>query len=63
MQLKLPQKEQFKKTAEGTGNLINNKTADAVTKTQTVELQVSSTSPQNILETVKNEHDKVIPSK
>ena len=33
MQLKLPQKEQFKKTAEGTGNLINNKTADAVTKT------------------------------
>ena len=28
-----------------------------------VELQVSRTSPQNILETVKNEHDKVIPSK
>ena len=32
MRLKLPQKEQLKKTAESTGDLIGNKIADQVTK-------------------------------
>ena len=42
-----------KKKAETTGDLIRNKIADEITK-------VSRTSPQNSLETVKNEHDKYL---
>ena len=44
MHLKLLQKEQFKKTAEATGDIIGNKNADRITK-------VSKTSPQNNSET------------
>ena len=40
MHLKLLQKEQLKKTAEATGDLIGNKIADRITK-------VSKTSPKN----------------
>ena len=44
MHLKLLQKEQFKKTAEATGDIIGNKNADRITK-------VSKTSPHNNSET------------
>ena len=40
MYLKVLQKEQFKKTAEATGDLIGNKIADKITR-------VSKTLPQN----------------
>ena len=46
--LKLHQKEQFKKTAEGTGDLIANKIADKI-------INVSKTSPKNSLETNEEE--------
>ena len=48
IQLKLLQKESFKKTAEATGNLIGSKIANRITK-------VSKNS-----ETVINKHDKEI---
>ena len=44
MHLQLHQKEQFKKKAEMTGDLIGNKIVDRITK-------VSKTSPQNNSET------------
>ena len=44
----------YKKTAEGTGDLIDNKIAYRITK-------VSKVSPQNNSETVPNEYDKEIP--
>ena len=53
MRLKLLQKESFKKTAEATGNLIDNKIANKMKK-------VSKTSQQINLELVTNEHDKEI---
>ena len=54
MRLKLLQKEQFKKKAEATCNLIGIKIANKITKCST-KLQ------QNNRETVKNEHEKEIP--
>ena len=48
MHLKLLQKEQSKKTVEETGDLIDNKITDRITK-------VSRTSAQNISETITNE--------
>ena len=56
MRLKLLRKEQFKKTAETTCDLIGNKVADRITK-------VSRNSQQNKSEKVTNEHDKVIHKK
>ena len=53
MRLKLLQKESFKKTAEATGNLIDNKIANKMKK-------VSKTSHQINSELVTNEHDKEI---
>ena len=49
--LKLLQKRVIQKTAETTGDLIGNKIANRITN-------VSSSSPQNNLETITNEHDK-----
>ena len=43
MQLQLPQKEQFKKIAEATGDLTGNKIANKITRS-------SKTSPQNNFE-------------
>ena len=54
MQLKMFQKDSFRKTAEATGDLIGYKIANKVTK-------VSKNSQQNTSETVTNEHDKKIP--
>ena len=54
MQLKMFQKDSFRKTAEATGDLISYKIANKVTK-------VSKNSQQNTSETVTNEHDKKIP--
>ena len=54
MNLKLLQKEQFKKTAEATSGFIVNKVDDKITK-------VWKTSPQSNSETVTNDHDKNIP--
>ena len=51
MQLKMFQKDSFRKTAEATGDLIGYKIANKVTK-------VSKNSQQNTSETVTNEHDK-----
>ena len=48
--LKPPQKEQFRETAESTGNFVG-KIADRITK-------VSRNSPQNNPETSTNEYDK-----
>ena len=53
MQLKMFQKDSFRKTAEATGDLIGYKIANKVTK-------VSKNSQQNTSETVTNEHDKEI---
>ena len=53
MQLKILQKNSFKKTAEATGDLIGYKIANKVPK-------VSKHSQQNTSETVTNEHDKKI---
>ena len=52
--LKTSSKQIIQKTAEGTGDLIGNKTANKITK-------LSKNSPQNNSETVTNEHDKEIP--
>ena len=52
--LKTVSKRTIQKTAEGTGDLFGNKIADKITK-------VSRISPQNSLETGKNEHDKETP--
>ena len=49
------QKEELKKTAEATDDLIGNKISDRTTK-------VSKHSPKNSSETFKNEHDKEIPN-
>ena len=54
MQLKILQKEQFKKTAEGSGDLIGNKITDKVTK-------ASKKLPQNNSEAITNDHDKETP--
>ena len=54
MQLKMFQKDSFRKTKEATGDLIGYKIANKVTK-------VSKNSQQNTSETVTNEHDKKIP--
>ena len=54
MRLKLLQKDQFKKKGEETGDLIDNKVANKITK-------ISKTLQKNYLETFKNEHDKVTP--
>ena len=56
MRLKLLRKEQFKKTAETTCDLISNKVTDRITK-------VSRNSQENKSEKVTNEHDKVMPKK
>ena len=53
MPLKLLQEELFKKSAEGTGDLIGNKIADRITK-------VSKISQQNNSEAFTNEQDKKI---
>ena len=47
-------KRAIPKTAETTGDLIDNKIADKITK-------ISKTSQQNNSETATNEHDKEIP--
>ena len=52
--LKTSSKQIIQKTAEGTGDLVGNKTANKITK-------LSKNSPQNNSETVTNEHDKEIP--
>ena len=52
--LKTVLKRAIQKTVEESGDLIGNKIADRITK-------VSETSPRNILETVKNKHEKEIP--
>ena len=52
--IKTSSKQIIQKTAEGTGDLIGNKTANKITK-------LSKNSPQNNSETVTNEHDKEIP--
>ena len=52
--LKTSSKQIIQKTAEGTGDLIGNKTANKITK-------LSKNSPQNNSETITNEHDKEIP--
>ena len=52
--LKTSSKQIIQKIAEGTGDLIGNKTANKITK-------LSKNSPQNNSETVTNEHDKEIP--
>ena len=51
MHLKLLQIKAIQKTAESTGDLIGNKTADRITK-------VSKTSPQNNSETNEEENIK-----
>ena len=48
--LKTTQKREIQKTAEATGVLIGNKTADRIMK-------VSTILPQNNSETITNEHD------
>ena len=45
---------EYQKTAEATGDLIDNKIVNKITK-------VSRSSPQNKSETIINEHDKKIP--
>ena len=47
---------EYQKTAEETGDLIGNKTAQKIRK-------VSRSSPQNNPDTITNEHDKEIPKK
>ena len=54
MRLKLLQKDQFKKKGEETGDLIDNKIANKITK-------ISKTLQKNNSDTFKNEHDKVTP--
>ena len=54
MRLKLLQKGQFQKTAEGIGDLVSNKIADKVTK-------ISKNSQQYNPRTVTNKNDKEIP--
>ena len=56
MHLKLLQKEQFKKTSEATGDLIDNKIPNWITK-------FSKNLPQNNSETVTNGNGKEIPKK
>ena len=51
MRLKLLQKEQFKKTAESTGDLIGNNISNKITKAQ-------KNSQRNNSETVTIEHDQ-----
>ena len=55
-EIKLSQKEKFKKTAQATGDVIGNKIADKT-------LKVSKTLPQNNSEAVSDEHDKEMPKK
>ena len=45
---------EYQKTAESTGDLIDNKIAKKITK-------ISRSSPQNNSQTITNEHDKEIP--
>ena len=52
-QLKLLQKDSFKKTAEATGDLVGDKIANRITK-------VSKNPKQKNSETVTNEHNKEI---
>ena len=52
--LKTSSKQIIQKIAEGTGDLIGNKTANKITK-------LPKNSPQNNSETVTNEHDKEMP--
>ena len=54
MRWKLLQKDQFKKKGEETGDLIDNKIANKITK-------ISKTLQKNNSDTFKNEHDKVTP--
>ena len=62
MHLKILQKEQFKKKAETTGDLISNKIADEVVKPYGGRItKFSKNSKQNNSETVTNERDKEIP--
>ena len=56
MHLELSQKEQFKKIKEATVDSISNKIVDE-------NMNASITSPQNSLQTAKNEHDKKRPRK
>ena len=55
MHLKMLHKRTIQNTAEATGDLIDNQSVDKIAK-------VSRTSPQNSSETVKNDHNKEIPS-
>ena len=55
MHLKMLHKRTIQNTAEATGDLIDNQSVDEIAK-------VSRTSPQNSSETVKNDHNKEIPS-
>ena len=54
MHLKLLQKRVIQKTAESTGDLIDNKIANRIAK-------VWRSSPQNNSQPITNEHDKEIP--
>ena len=54
--LKTSLKRVIQKVAEATGDLIDNKIADRITK-------VSKSSQQDNSETVTNEHDKEMPKK
>ena len=56
MNLQLPRKGQFQKTAEAIGDLIGSKIADRITK-------ISKRSQQSNSETITNEHKKEIPKK
>ena len=59
---KTSSKRAIQKTAGGTGDLIGNKIANAVTKSYGNKIRVGSKSPQqNNSETVTNEHDNEIP--
>ena len=53
--LKTTSKRAIEKTAEATGHLVGNKTADRIMK-------VSKTSSQNNSEFITNEHDKETPT-
>ena len=56
MHFKLRSKRVIQKTAEATGDLIDNKIANKMTG-------VSQNSQRNNSETITNEHDKEIPKK
>ena len=62
MRLKLPQKEQLRKWAEATSDLIGNKIDDSVARSYDGRTRkISQNTQQNNSETNTNENDKEIP--